>query len=393
MAYHALTLGADVAARVRAGLRDLPIGAVAGARDREAGQPLRLLDAAGAPIALGIADPENELCRVYALADEPYQALDARFFRDRVERALALRRAFGLDRARTAHRVLHGAGDSVPGLTADVYGDHAVLCAYSRGLLGFGRLCAEALRERAGVRGVALKLRSRDAAPSNKFKQEAIGEAIPERFVAVEDDLRFEVHLPAALNVGLFTDMREHRARLARFCRGRRVLNQFCYTASLSVVAARAGAREVVSVDLAHGVLKWARENFRLNGLDDGAHRFIAEDVTAYLKRAAREGERFDLAIVDPPTVSAARAATWTMRRDYPDLIQRTCAVLAPDSLLWLSANARELGSLVELAQRAFEQAKRSAQLLEVGGLPPDYPTLPAQPADRYLQLCLFRVD
>jgi 23S rRNA (cytosine1962-C5)-methyltransferase len=393
MAYHALTLTTEVLARIEGGVRDLPIGSVAGARDREPGQPLRLLTPKGELVALAIADGENDLVRVYCRADETYQAIDARFFRERVRRALELRRSFGLDREVSAHRVLHGSGDDVPGLHADVYGDHAVLYAYSRGLFAFGKICAEALRVELDLRGVVVKLRSRDAAPSNKFKQEIVGEAPPDAFLVEADGARFEVHLNAALNVGLFTDMREHRTRLARYARGRSVLNLFAYTGSLSVAAAQAGAARVTSVDLAHGVVKWMRENFTHNGISPDAHRFVAEDVSAYVKRAAREGERFDLAIVDPPTVSAARAATWTMKRDYPELIQRTATLMSPNGILWLSANARDLGSLVEIAQLALQDDKRDAQLLELGGLPPDYPTVLAQPQDRYLQLCLLRLS
>jgi len=330
--------------------------------------------------------------RLFCLGDEMHQALDARFFKSRVARAYALRTSFGLDRQKSAFRMIHGAGDALPGLTCDVYGDFAVIYAYSRGLVTVGRLCAEALREVVGIKGVVVKVRSRDSAPSQKFKQDVVGETPPDALVVQADGARFEVHLMAALNVGLFTDMRLHRIGLARYARGRKVLNEFSYTGSLSVAAALAGAKSVTSVDLAGGVQKWARENFRLNGINEAPHRFFDEDMSAYLKRAAREGERFDMAIVDPPTVSAARAAAWTMKRDYPELIERTVALLEPDSLLWLSANMRDLGSLTELARGAFADAKRPAQLLEVGGMPPDYPTLPAHPVDRYLQLCLFRV-
>jgi 23S rRNA (cytosine1962-C5)-methyltransferase len=351
------------------------------------------LSASGELIALAVADAENDLVRVFSLEREMVQALDARFFRRRIERAFALRQTFGLDRTRSAHRLIHGAGDGLPGLTCDVYGDFAVVYAYSKGLLTLGRLCADALREVVGVRGVVVKIRSRDTAPSQKFKQDVVGESPPEKLIVEADGARFEVHLLAALNVGLFTDMREYRVGLMRYARGRKVLNEFAYTGTLSVAAALAGARSVTSVDLATGVLNWTRENFSLNGLDLSPHRFIAEDMSAYLKRAAREGERFDLAIVDPPTVSASRAATWTMKRDYPELIERTVALLDPNALLWLSANSRDLGPLGVIAQEAFVAAKRTAQLLEVGSVPPDYPTLPAQPQDRYLQRCLFRLD
>jgi len=392
MAYHALTLTAQIPLELARGLRELPIESVPGAERCEPGQPVRLVSPAGSLEALALADPENQLVRVFARASEGFGALDAGFFRARVRQALALRAGFGLRRAETTHRLLHGAGDGVPGLCADVYGEHAVLYVYARGLLTLGRVLASVLLEESGLAGVVLKLRSADSAQGS-LKQEIVGSAPPERAVVHEDGAPFEVHLDAGLNVGLFTDMREHRARLRRFARDRSVLNLFSYTGSLSVAAARAGARQVTSVDLSAGVQRWARENFRLSELGDAPHRFETQDCLAFLKKAGRGGERYELIIADPPTYSAARASAWSMRKDYPELIERAAALLPSGGLLWLSSNRRDLPPLPEIALGALERAQRTAQLLEVGGLPPDYPTLLAQPQDRYLQVCLFALS
>lgn len=389
MAYHALTCSTGVVRELARGVRELPLNLVPGAERCEPGQPLRLLSPSGSLEALAVADPENQLVRVFARADEGLGAIDATLFRARVRQALSLRQGFGLVARETTHRVLHGAGDGLPGFCADVYGQHLVLYVYARGLLTLGRALAGVLREELGLSGVVLKLRSQDAAQGT-VKQEIVGEEPPERLVVHEGGVPYEVHLGSGLNVGLFTDMREHRLRLARFARERSVLNLFSYTASLSVAAARAGARQVTSVDLAAGVQSWARENFRLSGLSPEAHRFETGEVSAFMKKAAREGERYDLIIADPPTYSAARASAWSMRKDYPELIGRAAALLPRGGLLWLSANRRDLPPLPELALEALERVQRSASLLEQGGLPPDYPTLLAQPQDRYLQVCLL---
>ncbi len=390
MAYHALTLTAQLSRELQRGVLELPLESVPGAERCEPGQPLRLVGPAGGLEALAVADPENQLVRVFARASEGVSALDAAFLRGRVRQALALRAAFGLRRSDTSHRLLHGAGDGLPGLCADVYGEHAVLYVYSRGLLTLGRVLASALLEESGLSGVVLKLRSADAAAGGTVKQEVVGNGPPERLVVQEEGIPYEVHLGSGLNVGLFTDMREHRARLKRFARDRSVLNLFSYTGSLSVAAARAGARQVTSVDMANGVQRWARENFTLSGLPADAHRFETQECSAFLKKAARAGEQFDLIIADPPTYSAARASAWSMRKDYPELIRLSAALLPPGGLLWLSSNRRDLPPLSEIAQEALEKVQRPAQLLEVGGLPPDYPTVLAQPLDRYLQVCLF---
>jgi 23S rRNA (cytosine1962-C5)-methyltransferase len=389
VAYHALTSSPRVVRELQRGARELPIDLLPGAERCEPGQPLRLLSPGGSLEALAIADPENQLVRVYARADEGFGALDATFCRARVRQALSLRQAFGLRAQETTHRLLHGAGDGLPGFCADVYGQHLVLYVYAKGLLTLGRILATVLREELGLESVVLKLRSQDAAQGT-VKQEIVGNEPPEKLVVHEGGVPYEVHLGSGLNVGFFTDMREHRQRLARFARDRSVLNLFSYTASLSVAAARAGARNVTSVDLSAGVQRWARENFRLSELPTEGHRFETSEVSSFLKRAAREGERYDLIIADPPTYSAARASAWSMRKDYPELIGRAAALLPRGGLLWLAANRRDMPPLSELALDALERVQRSASLLERGGLPPDYPTLLAQPQDCYLQVCLL---
>jgi 23S rRNA G2069 N7-methylase RlmK/C1962 C5-methylase RlmI len=97
--------------------------------------------------------------------------------------------------------------------------------------------------------------------------------------------------------------------------------------------------------------------------------------------------------LIDPPTFSTARGAPWTLDRDYPDLIAKAAAVIPPDGLLWLAANTHELGSLAKLAHKGLRAAQRTGAVLEQGGLPPEYPTLAAQPHDRYLQVCLLRLS
>jgi 23S rRNA (cytosine1962-C5)-methyltransferase len=256
--------------------------------------------------------------------------------------------------------------------------------------LPIARQLADAARGFAKLDGACIKVRARGGA--DNVPQEVVG-SVPESLVACEHGVPFEIHPRGGLNVGLFTDMREQRRGLARFAAGRRVLNLFSYTGALSVACARAGAAAVVSVDTSPGVAAWAQANFALSELRDPArYSFRSGDAVRYLARAAKDRETYELILIDPPTFSTARGAPWTLDKDYPDLIAQAAAQLVDGGLLWLAANTHELGSLVRLAARGFKQARRTAAVLEQGGLPPDYPTVPAQPRDRYLQIALFRV-
>jgi len=173
----------------------------------------------------------------------------------------------------------------------------------------------------------------------------------------------------------------------------RRICNLFSYTGALSFTCALAGAATDTSVDTSAGVQAWAAGNFaRANLVDAKRWRFETGDAVRFLARAARDKERYDTVLIDPPTFSTARGTPWTLDRDYPDLIAKAAAVIPSDGILWLAANTHELGSLAKLAQKGLRAAGRTGSVVEQGGLPPEYPTLAAQPHDRYLQVCVLRL-
>src|SRR5207249_134504 len=133
------------------------------------------------------------------------------------------------------------------------------------------------------------------------------GQVPAERVVIEEDGLGFLVHIPEGQKTGFYLDQRDNRRTVARLAVGRRVLDAFCYTGGFGLYAARAGAREVVGVDVSEPALALARENVLLNGLDRVA--FVRGDVFAQLDALAGAGERFGLVVLDPPKFARARNA------------------------------------------------------------------------------------
>ncbi|HSS37566.1 MAG TPA: class I SAM-dependent methyltransferase [Polyangia bacterium] len=368
------------------------------ARELEPGRPVRLIDARATTHATGVADPENDVVRIWSHGEDS-RAPDAAFVRGKLRAALALRRTLGLADGESAYRLINGEGDGLSGLAADVYGPFAVVTALSRGLLGHARLlaqCALELFPEAGLplRGAVLKTRLKGCGNTpERAKDDVVGETPADKLIVRETGVPYEVHLRGGINVGLFTDMREHRAGLARFVRGKRVLNTFAYTGALSVAAARAGAAAITSVDLAAGPLAWARANFALSGLDAAAHRWEVSDVFRFLDAERQRGTTHDVIILDPPTVSGARASLWAQKRDYPDLIAAACAVLPEEGgHLWISSNTHSGPTVLKHVAAGLALAKRDAQVLELGGLPPDYPTPHNWPSARYLEVCQVRV-
>jgi len=366
----------------------LPAGAVkfvaAGGRDVQSNEPhapgehVQLVDPNGEELGLAVADPDNQKLRLIATPADGFAKIDAALLGWRVERALAWRKQLGLPGEDHAYRLIHGAGDGLPGFSCDVLGRVAVIYAYGPGLLPLAKPLAEAVMGFARLDGAVVKLR---AGESGKIDHEILGK-VEERAVVSENGVPFEVHHKGSLNTGLFTDMREHRLGLPRYAAGKRVLNLFSYTGALSVACARAGAATVTSVDTSEGVQAWARSNFGRSNLTGDAWRFEQGDAVRFLSRAAKDREQYDLIIIDPPTFSTARGQPWALERDYPALIAQAAAVCT--GVLWLASNSHELASLPKLV--------KLGTIVETGGLPPEYPTVAAQPRDRYLQVCVVRI-
>ena len=79
----------------------------------------------------------------------------------------------------------------------------------------------------------------------------------------------------------------------------------------------------------------------KLNGIDAAAHRLVQAHSFDFLKRAARQNQRFDLAVVDPPSYSTTktRSLSFDVVRDHPRLLRAVVALLRPRAVLFFSTN------------------------------------------------------
>ncbi len=188
---------------------------------------------------------------------------------------------------------------------------------------------------------IHFKLRRRQRGSSQYEKL-----AAQERFLEVEEGgCRLLVNLADYLDSGLFLDHRPTRAMIATLASGRSFLNLFAYTGSATVHAARGGARETTTVDMSRTYLDWARRNMERNGFgNQPRHRFVHADCVEWLRRESRrEGRRYDLIFLDPPTFSTSRRMErpFDIQRDHGRLIRSAAALLAPQGVLIFSCNFR----------------------------------------------------
>jgi 23S rRNA (guanine2445-N2)-methyltransferase / 23S rRNA (guanine2069-N7)-methyltransferase len=161
--------------------------------------------------------------------------------------------------------------------------------------------------------------------------------------VVAEAGLQLLVNFEEYLDTGLFLDHRDTRARIRAAAAGKRFLNLFCYTGSVTVYAAAGGAARTVSVDLSRTYLDWARRNLEQNGFTGDAHLLVQADCLRWLDEAHEGRAQYDLIFLDPPTFSnsARMEGVLDVQRDHGDLVRRTLRLLAPGGLLVFSTNAQ----------------------------------------------------
>ena len=186
------------------------------------------------------------------------------------------------------------------------------------------------------------KTRSRQRGAGQYQKQDDRGEFFQVR----EGEASFLINLSDYLDSGLFLDHRITRDMVYRQAQGKRVLNLFCYTATVGVLAALGGADSVVNVDLSTSYLKWASENHKINGLDDEQrYSMLRADIVALLQQPSRHGLQrdFDLIFLDPPSFSNSSKMQQTLdvQRDHATLITDAMGLLTADGLLMFSTNRR----------------------------------------------------
>lgn len=335
------------------------------------------------------------------------QVPDAGWVFARLKEAWEVRAPIRANQQTNAYRWVFGEADGLPGLTIDLYGQYAIMQTYSNSLETIKPLVLEALPEIAPLKGILEKRRigaqsgegvterSGDDPEEQARVQLIWGRRPPRELIIEEHGLKFRANLFEGQKTGLFLDHRENRRYLEDWCTGKTVLNCFSYTGAFSLYAARGGASEVISCDIAADASAEAQRNFSLNGFDPDQHQFLAEDCFELLARYGKEGRKFDIIVLDPPSFAHSKKNVHSALRGYLRLNQLALRCLDPGGLL-VSASCTSYVSPENFRQmlgEAAAQAGKRLLLLHDAGQPIDHPVPPHFLEGRYLKFTVSRVQ
>ena len=351
------------------------------------GEKVTVVDRKGRFIARGLADEGAIGVRVWTTRDE---ALDGTFVRRRILRALELRDHTMPDHT-NAYRWVHGEGDRLAGFVLDRYGEYVVARIDGSTVREMQNLLAEViepiLKER-GILGAVLRHDKR----ANIEPKLWWGEKPPESLVVQEHGMKLRANVWHGQKTGLFLDHRESRYRTRRLGIKGRALNLYGYTGGFSVAAKLGGASHVTTVDIAKEALRFARETWADNGLDENDHNAIKADVPEFLKGLDRN-ELFDLIVCDPPSFAPNQKSLSNALHAYETLHERSLRHLnAGGFIVAASCSSHVTRADFEACLLAGSRtAGRVLQIVDRWGAPADHPRLLAFSESDYLKVTLAR--
>ena len=363
----------------------------------EEGDIVDVITCGGDFIARGHFQRGSIMVRVLTFNDEP---IDEGFWQQRLRVAYDVRQKIGFGSQTTAYRLVHGEGDSLPGLIIDVYGKTAVMQAHSIGMHVCRREIGRALMAVLSDSVENVYYKSEMTLP---FKEEVAngflyGETKDD--IAVENGLKFHVDWLRGQKTGFFVDQRENRALLEKYSAGRRVLNMFCYTGGFSFYAMRGGAEIVHSVDSSEKAVALTNANVELNFPGDARHKAFCEDAFKFLsaipdKNTYGAEAPYDLIILDPPAFAKHRGALHNALKGYTRLNAKAFEKLAPGGILFTFSCSQVVtkDQFRNAVFTAAAQSGRNVRILHQLHQPADHPINIYHPEGEYLKGLVLYVE
>lgn len=361
------------------------------------GEAARVLDAGGAVLGTAYVNPASLICaRLVSRQDNT--PLDGALLRQRLQRALTLREAL-FDKP--YYRLCHGEGDFLPGLVVDRYGDVLAVQMSTAGMEACRDALLEELTQLLSPSCIALRndIGARQLENLPQINEDALGTS-PAFLDIPENGATFRVPFAEGQKTGWFFDQRCNRAEAARYAKGQRVLDAFCYAGGFGVAAAVNGAASVTFMDSSRPALDASMHNLSSNATCAGeAVHGDAMQELAKLRDQIRQGDRhpFGLVSIDPPAFIKRRkdAATGlaayrkinALALDLLDLTGEEGGVLVTSSC----SHHLEASALLHGVQLAAGKRGLHGQILWQGTQGPDHPVHACMPETAYLKCLVAR--
>ncbi len=296
-------------------------------------------------------------------------------------------------------RLIFGEADWLPGIVVDKFSDVLVVESLALGIDRLKPIILDKLKKVLAQDGIEIrgiyersdaKVRLQEG--MERFKG-FIGEPFDTRVEIVENGVRYIVDVEDGQKTGFFLDQKYNRQAIQRLCPGKRVLDCFTHTGSFALNAGIAGAQSVLGVDASETAVRQAQENAALNGLADRV-LFQCADVFELLPQLEREGERYDVVILDPPAFTKSRNSIKNAVKGYREINLRGMKLVRDGGFLVTCSCSHFMDPelFAKTIREAAHGAHRRLRQVEFRTQAPDHPILWAAEESYYLKFYIFQV-
>ena len=349
----------------------------------------------GYPLGRGFINTNSRIV-VRLLSRDENTVIDEEFFEKRVRDAWEYRKKVT---DTSSCRVIFGEADFLPGFIVDKFSDVLVVQSLALGIDRYKEMLVELLKKVLAEDGIRIcgvyersdvKVRKQEGMePYKGF----IGEEFPTLVEIVENGVKYQVDVKDGQKTGFFLDQKYNRLAIQRLCKDAEVLDCFTHTGSFALNAGIAGAKHVTGVDASELGIEQARENARLNGLEDRVE-FVCADVFDLLPKLEEEGKQYDVVILDPPAFTKSRKTIKNATKGYREINMRGMKLVKPGGYLATCSCSHFMKEelFVQMLHDAAADANVQLRQIEARQQSPDHPILWNVPETYYLKFYIFQV-
>lgn len=296
-------------------------------------------------------------------------------------------------------RLIFGEADFLPGFVMDKFSDVLVVESLALGMDRFKLDIVKAMKEVLLEDGIKIRgvYERSDAKVRTLEGMERIkgfiGEPFDTKVEIVENGVKYMVDVKDGQKTGFFLDQKYNRLAIQKICKGAKVLDCFTHTGSFALNAGIGGASIVLGVDASELGVNQARENAKLNDLQDVVH-FQCADVFDLLPELEAKQEKYDVIILDPPAFTKSRASVKNATKGYREINLRALKLIKDGGFLATCSCSHFMTYelFTETIGQASKHAHKRLRQVEYRTQAPDHPILWAADESYYLKFYIFQV-
>ncbi|MDE5782670.1 MAG: class I SAM-dependent rRNA methyltransferase [Lachnospiraceae bacterium] len=359
------------------------------------GDIVEVHDFDGYPLGKGFINTKSKIT-VRLMTKNVNQEIDYNFLKTRVQNAWEYRKKVT---DTDSCRLIFGEADFLPGIVVDKFSDVLVVQSLALGIDLLKEDIINALKEVLASDGISIRgvyERSDAKVRTNEGMDRIkgfIGNEFDTNVNITENGVKYIVDIKDGQKTGFFLDQKYNRLAIQKLCKDSTVLDCFTHTGSFALNAGIAGAKEVIGVDASLLAVRQAKENAKLNGLEDTVH-FKCEDVFELLPKLEKTGEKFDVVILDPPAFTKSRNSIKNAVKGYREINLRAMKLVKDGGFLATCSCSHFMSyeMFTKTINQAAHNVHKRLRQVEYRTQSPDHPILWAADESYYLKFYIFQV-